>query len=215
MYRMKSFFLLLISCILFSSASKAQGLGKIYYGVRGSYSYVLAPYTIAKTEGTHGGDAGVMMKIPFDNRLFFTPQVDFNYRGMKAKTLVANEFSKITELQFRVMPLVQIEFTHPDKKENTVFLSTGPSLGFGLLGQQVKQNQNGDPVKRDLHYGFTRYGRYDAQWHLGLGYETTNGLRLLLNYSHGLGNMINTDGAGNLRYRTISAGIGYWFGKKN
>ncbi len=212
---MKSFFLLLISCTLFTSASKAQGLGKIYYGIKGNYSYVLAPYTLTKTEGTHGGDLGVMMKIPFDNRLFFTPQVDFNYRGMKAKTLVPNEFSKISELQFRVMPLVQIEFKHPDKKENTVFLSTGPSLGFGLLGQQTKQNQNGDPADRSLHYGFTRYGRYDAQWHLGLGYETTNGLRLLLNYSHGLGNMINTDGAGNLRYRVISAGIGYWFGKKN
>lgn len=211
---MKSFFLLLTFCTVISTVSKSQGLGKIYYGLRGSYSYIIAPFTLSKTEPTHGGDVGVMMKVPFDNRLYFTPQVDFNYRGMKAKTLVPNEYSKISELQFRVMPLVQIEFKHPDKNENTFFLSTGPSLGFGLLGKQVKQDGGGTPADRDLHYGFARYGRFDAQYHLGLGYETTNGLRLLLNYSHGLGNMINTDGAGNLRYRAISAGIGYWFGKK-
>ena len=211
---MKSFFLLLTFCTIITSVTKSQGLGKIYYGVRGSYGYVLSAYTVTKTEGTHGGNAGVMMKIPFDNRLFFNPQVDFNYRGMKAKSLVPNEFSKVTELQFRVMPLVQIDFKHPDKNENTLFISTGPSLGFGLLGKQVKQDQNGSPVDRDLHYGFTRYGQFDAEWHLGLGYETTNGLRLLLNYSHGLSNMINTNDAGNLRFRTISAGIGYWFGKK-
>nr|WP_294907415.1 porin family protein [uncultured Lacibacter sp.] len=211
---MKSLFILLTSCTLFISSVKAQGLGKIHYGLKGGYNYVIAAYTAAKTQGTHGGYLGVMMKVPFDNRLFFNPQIDFNYRGMKTTSLPPNEFSEVKELQLRVMPLVQIDFKHPDKNENTFFLSTGPSLGFGITGHQAKQDQNGNVTERSLHYGFQRYGQFDANWHLGLGYETTNGLRLLVDYTHGLGNMINTNFAGNLRYRTISAGVGYWFGKK-
>jgi hypothetical protein len=211
---MKSFFLLLSACTLFAATASSQSLGKIYYGIKGGYNYSLTTYTAAESEGAHGGYAGVMMKIPFDNRLFFAPQIDFNYRGMKAKTLPANELSKVTELQIRVMPVVQIDFKHPDKNENTMFVMIGPSLGFGVGGKQIKQDQNGTPVSGKLKYGFQDYGQYDASWHTGLGYETTNGLRLLLDYALGLSNMMNRDGGPNLKFHTISAGVGYWFGKK-
>ena len=211
---MKSFFLLLTASTLFVTSASSQSLGKIYYGLKGGYNYSFTSYTAAETEGAHGGYAGVMMKIPFDNRLFFVPQIDFNYRGMKAKTLPANELSKVTELQIRVMPVVQIDFKHPDKNENTLFVMIGPSLGFGVGGKQVKQDQNGTPISGKLKYGFQDYGKYDASWHTGLGYETTNGLRLLLDYAYGLSNMMNRDGGPSIRFHTVSAGVGYWFGKK-
>ncbi len=211
---MKSFFLLFTACILFAATTSSQTLGKIYYGMKGGYNYSLASYTAAETTGSHGGYAGIMMKIPFDNRLFFAPQIDFNYRGMKAKTLPANELSKVTELQIRVMPVVQIDFKHPDKNENTLFIMLGPSLGFGVAGNQIKQDQNGTPVEGKLKYGFQDYGQYDASWHTGLGYETSNGLRVLVEYALGLSNMMNRDGGPSIRFHTISAGVGYWFGKK-
>lgn len=211
---MRSLFLLLTACTLLTLSATSQTLGKIYYGIKGGYSYSLTNYTAADTEGAHGGYAGVMMKIPFDNRLFFAPQIDFSYRGMKATTLPANELSEVKELQLRVMPLVQIDFKHPDKNENTMFVMIGPSLGFGLRGNQVKQDQNATPIKGKLKYGFQDYGQFDASWHTGLGYETTNGLRLIVDYALGLSNMMNRDGGPSIRFHTISAGVGYWFGRK-
>jgi hypothetical protein len=211
---MRSVFLMFIVGTFFQLHISAQGLGKILYGVKGGYNYISSVYSAAKTTGTHGGYAGVMMKIPFDNRLFFAPQIDFNFRGMKTNAFPPNQFSKVTELQVRVMPLVQIEFKHPDKNENTLFLSLGPSIGFGIVGTQTKQDANGVPIEGKLKYGFQQYGQYDASWHTGLGYETNNGLRLLLDYGFGLSSMVNTNYGPLLKYRTISIGAGYWFGKK-
>lgn len=211
---MKSFLLTTAICLFLSAASFSQTLGKIEYGIKVGYSHVFSKFSAAKTNGFSGGYAGVMMKIPFDNRLFFTPQIDFNYRGMKTNALPLNSYSKLNEVQFRLMPVVQIDFKHPSKNENTMFVMTGPSLGFGLTGKQTKQDGAGVPANAKLKYGYQHYGMYDASWHAGLGYETTGGLRLLVDYTYGLGNMINTDDAPSLRYHTFSAGIGYWFGRK-
>ena len=211
---MKSLLLTATICLFLSAASTAQTLGKIEYGIKAGYNHVFSKFSAAKTTGFSGGYAGVQMKIPFDNRLFFTPQVDLNYRGMKTNALPAGTYSKISEVQLRLMPLLQIDFKHPDKKENSLFVMLGPSLGFGLAGNQTKQDGAGVPQEGKLKYGFQHYGQYDASWHTGLGFETTSGLRLLVDYTFVFGNMINTDDAPGLRYHTVSAGIGYWFGRK-
>ena len=210
---MKKLFSLLIVSILFISVGLTQDLGKIYYGVKGGYNYVLSMYSAAKTNAVHGGYAGFMMKVPFDNRLHFTPQIDINYRGMKTDTLPKSQWSKVTEFQVRIMPLLQIDFKRPKEKTNTMFVQFGPSLGFGMIGNQTKEDNAGTPTSGKLKYGFSDYGMFDASWHAGIGYETTGGLRLLVDYAYGLSNMINTDGGPKLKYHAFSAGIGYWFGK--
>lgn len=210
---MKKKLSLLIACTLLMSVGFAQDLGKIYYGVKAGYNYVLSAYSASKTNAVHGGYAGFMMKVPFDNRLHFAPQIDLSYRGMKADSLPKKEWSKVTELQVRLMSLLQIDFKHPDKKANTMFAQFGPSLGFGMKGKQVKQDEAGVPASGKLKYGFSDYGMFDASWHAGIGYESTGGFRLLVDYAYGLSNMINTDDGPKLKYHTISAGVGYWFGK--
>jgi Outer membrane protein beta-barrel domain len=214
---MKKFAFLFVASLLSAASIHAQDLGKVLFGVKGGYNFNLSSFTTNKTLKTkpvHGGHLGAMLKVPFENRLFFVPQIDASYRGMTTDSLQKNQFSKITEAQIRVMPLFQIEFTNPEKQANTFFLELGPSLGFGFWGKQTKQDAAGVPVKRSLKYGFADYGAFDASWHTALGYETTSGFRLKLEYVHGLSNMINTENGPTLKYMNISAGIGYWFGKK-
>jgi Outer membrane protein beta-barrel domain len=205
-------FLLCIAVFL-----KAQDMGHVVLGVKGGYNYSLSYFNTNKTlpvKPVHGGYVGAMLKIPFDNRLFFAPQIDVSYRGMKTDSLQKNQYSSISEFHLRIQPLLQLNFKKPESKSNTLFVHFGPSIGFGITGKQIKQDAANNPVSGTLKYGFTNYGRYDAHWHTGIGYETTGGLRLLLEYAHGLGNMINTDGGALLKYRNISLGIGYWLGKK-
>lgn len=209
--------ILLISLFCVNGLLKAQETEKILKGVKAGYNLTFSTYKSASkldTKPFHGGYLGAMMKIPFDNHLFFVPQVDFSYRGMATDSLKPNEFSSIKEVHLRVQPLLQIDFKHPKEHSNTFFLQFGPSIGFGMLGRQVKQDWGNVPADQKLKYGFQAYGKYDAHWHTGLGYENTSGLRVLLEYAHGLGNMINTDDGPSLKYRTVSLGIGYWFGKQ-
>jgi Outer membrane protein beta-barrel domain len=214
---MKKFFTVCIITALFSTPAAAQDLTDIKFGIKGGYHLSLSSFITNKklpVNPVHGGFAGVMMKIPFDNRLSFTPHVDFSYRGTETDSIQPNQFSSVKEFQMRIMPLLQIDFKHPDEKANTLFVHFGPSVEFGLNGKQVKQDGANTKVNADLKYGYQQYGRYDASWRTGIGYETTGGLRLLLEYAHGLGNMINTEGGGTIKYRNISFGIGYWLGKK-
>ncbi len=211
---MKHFILSLTAFITISSVLKAQDFTKIRLGVKTGYNYSMSKFVTNKelpTKAISGGYLGAMLKISFDGRLFFAPQIDFNYRGMQTDSLQPNQFSSVKELQVRVMPLLQIDFKHPDQKVNTLFVLFGPSLGFGATGKQIKQNGANVPVKANLKYGYQAYGMYDASWHTAFGYETTKGFRVLVEYVHGLGNMINTEDGPTLKYRGISAGIGYWF----
>lgn len=207
---MKQLLLLFVFVLLMNISLLAQDLGKIHMGFRAGYNYGLSVFKAPGKLGSnpvHGGYAGVQLKIPFDNHLFFAPQMDVNYRGMTLKTPVANEFSKVTEFQVRVAPLLQIDFAQPD--QNTFFLQFGPSIGFGLKGNQTKQDASNNPVKSQLRYGYQAYGRYDANAHIGFGYETAEGFRFMAEYIHGIGNMINTEFGPVLKYRTISLGIGF------
>lgn len=210
---MKKFFLLITAVTLFSTLCYAQDLGKVYFGIKGGYNYEMAGYSAAKTTPTHGGYAGIMLKVPFENRLHFVPQIDVNYRSMSARSLPPKTFSEISEWQCRVMPLLQIDFKKPDAHKNTCFVHFGPSLGFGITGQQTKQDENGVAATGKLKYGFMDYGQFDASAQFGFGYETAGGFRVLLDYTYGLSSMINTDDAPLLKFNAVNFSIGYWFRK--
>jgi hypothetical protein len=214
---MQKFLLTVICTTIISSLVNAQDLTDIKFGIKGGYQLNLSSFITTKkvsSKPVHGGYAGVMMKIPFDNRLSFAPHVDVAYRGAATDSIHPSNYSSVKEFQMRVMPLLQIDFKHPDEKANTLFVHFGPSVEFGLKGKQVLQDASNNKQKGDLRYGYQRYGRYDASWRTGIGYETTGGLRVLLEYAHGLGNMINTENGGTIKYRVVSLGVGYWLGKK-
>ncbi len=209
---MNKFFSLFFLVQFFTLTVWSQDLGKVLFGLKAGYNINNANYITNKTlpvKWAHGGYGGVMLKVPFDNHLFFAPQMDITYRAMITDSLQKNEYSQITEWHMRIAPLLQIDFTNPAKNTNTFFFQFGPSIGYGLTGNQVFQDAANVPVKKKLKYGFNAYGRYDANAHAALGYETKRGFRLMLEYVYGLGNMINTIDKGTLKYRTMSIGIGY------
>ncbi|HMO33742.1 MAG TPA: porin family protein [Lacibacter sp.] len=208
---------LLLLLLLCSAQLLAQDLGPTRLGLRGGYQAGFAAFKLPSSQATnlhHGGYAGIFLKIPFDNHLFFKPVMDVAYRGMDVKEPVANQFSRINELQWRVAPLLQIDFTYPATGKGTWFVHFGPSIGFGLSGQQTKQSGSNQPESRSLRYGYQAYGRYDASAHVGLGYEGAGGMQLHVDYNHGLSNMINTELGPSLKYRSVSLGLALSVGGK-
>jgi hypothetical protein len=210
---LKIFHVTIILCFLLNFAH-AQDLGKIEKGI--SFA-IQADGSIYQKESSYptkfqiGGHAGFMLKIPFDYHVFFVPQADLNFRKFQQKKPVSGEYYSIEEWQLRVAPMLQIDLNKP--QSNTLFFQFGPSIGFGLKGNQVRYN-NSQEEKRSLKYGYQYYGRYDASAHAIIGYEKSSGLRISAEYVHGLGNMINTEMGARMKYRTVAIEVGYILGRK-
>ncbi len=196
--------------------AKAQDFGKVEKGISLAFQNDGSMYEKGISYPTKlqlGGHAGFMLKIPFDYHVFFVPQADLNFRQFQQKKPVPNEYFSISEWQLRLAPMLQIDFSKAEM--NTFFLQFGPSFGYGLKGKQTSINNSGIEESRSLKYGYQAYGRYDVSAHAIFGYETTSGLRLAAEYVYGLGNMINTEMAARLKYRTIAIEFGYLLGRKS
>ena len=190
--------------------SDAQDLGPIRKGIHIAIQTDGSFYQTTETQPTKwnvGGHAGFFLKIPFDNRVFFVPQAELNYRRFQQKQKSSGELFLINEGQLRLSPTLQI-----DLKQNgntTIYFQFGPSIGFGLAGQQTTITNTGAEEKGKLRYGFQAYGRYDASAHAIIGLEKVRGFRFAAEYVYGLGNMINTELGPRLKYRTIALKVGY------
>jgi len=196
----------------------AQDLGMIQKGVTMAIQVDGSMYQNSnklKTQFQGGGHIGFLYKIPFDYHVFFVPQADLNYRRFSLKEKTVGEYYRIQEYQLRIAPLLEIDFKNPG--ENTIFIQFGPSIGYGITGKQTTYYSSGNLIleeKRTLKYGFQYYGRYDANAHLAVGYETVSGFRFLAEYVYGLSNMINTEMAARLKYRSFALEVGMLLGKK-
>jgi len=196
--------------IFFLHFSHAQDLGVIHKGINIAFQADGSFYQSSGTQPSSlqlGGHAGFFLKIPFDNRVYFIPQADLNYRRFQQKQKKPGEFYQIDEAQVRIAPMLCVDLKQI--KNKTLFFQFGPSIGFGLIGRQTKINTAGGEEKTSLRYGYQAYGRYDASAHAIIGVETGNGFRFSAEYIHGLGNMINTELGPLLKYRTFAVEIGY------
>ncbi|MEI9944524.1 MAG: porin family protein [Chitinophagaceae bacterium] len=181
-----------------------------------------AKYTITgikqPTSNKYGFQAGVGFKIPFENHLYFSPAAFYSLKGYKVKfnqrafppDLKAID-NDVTLHTFELAFLLQYDFS---MQANHFFLKLGPSLDFQLSGREKFNLENGNKVSRKMVFQYTDYGRYAANMLLHLGYETSNGLIISAQYSHGLASINNADGGPGIRHRVYGISIGKYIGKK-
>jgi hypothetical protein len=167
----------------------------------------------------YGFQAGAMLKIPFDNNLYFAPAFFYSLKGYKVKfnqqayppdtNAVDNNVTMHTaELAF----MLQYDL---NKAANHFFIKLGPSLDFQLFGKEKFRLENNTTVDQKIVFDFGKYGHFGASMQLQFGYETAGGFTIFGQYSHGLGSINNADGGPRIRYRVYNISIGkYLFRKK-
>ena len=144
-----------------------------------------------------GVNAGLQMKVPFENRLSFAPSIMYNLRGYKVKfdgsafppdsSAIDNNTSFHTiELAFLLQHDFRLEPGH-------FFIRFGPSLDFVLFGNEKFNTNTNGFVDRKMTFSFIEYGRYLASAILQFGFETKNGLFIYGHYNYGLTSMNNAD----------------------
>lgn len=165
-----------------------------------------------------GFNAGFMMKVPFDNNLFFAPQAFYSLKGYKVKfnqrafppdTLAIDNNTSIHT--FELAALLQYDFS----KHAGFFIRFGPSLDFQLFGNEKFHKTDNSTVDQKMKFDFVNYGRYGASMHLHLGYETKDGFVITAQYTHGMGSINNADYGPRIRHRVFGVTIGKYFKKKN
>ncbi|MES1198097.1 MAG: porin family protein, partial [Chitinophagaceae bacterium] len=148
-----------------------------------------------KNDSKIGFQAGIGLKIPFEGNLSFSPAAFYSMKGYK---VTFNQYAfppdvnakdnNTTIHTFELAILLQYDFNNePDH----FFIKGGPSLDFQLIGHETFNLLTGGSVDRDMKFSYGDYGHYSANMLAQFGYETSSGLIIFAQYSHGLASINN------------------------
>jgi hypothetical protein len=166
----------------------------------------------------YGFQAGVGLKAPFDEKLFFSPAIFYSMKGYKVNfnqysfppdTNATDNNTRIHTVE--IAALLQFVFSNaPDH----FFLKAGPSFDFQLSGQEKFNLRSGDYVSRKMKFSFGDYGFVGVNLLAQFGYETNNGFIVFAQYSFGLANISNADGGPQIRHRVFGISVGKYLHHK-
>lgn len=192
--------------------------GQLQIGILAGPQVTSARYSIMDTKQSidkkFGFQLGMNGKVPFDNNLYFAPQVYYSLKGYKAAftqhAYPPDATATDNNTTIHTLELAALLEVDLSKNPGHFFFRGGPSLDFQLFGKEKFNLLNGDFVDRKMKYGFTEYGRYAANAIAQLGYESSSGLTLFLSYSFGLTNISNVDDGPNIRHRVFGISVGQY-----
>ncbi len=181
-----------------------------------------AKYTVnskkQSTTNKYGIQFGTNLKIPFDNKLYFSPAIFYSLKGYKVKlnqpSILPDKLAidNITTIHtFELAALLQYDFSTRPKH---FFLKFGPSLDFQLSGKEKFNRSNNTRADQKMVFNFEKYGRYGANMLLQLGYENSKGFLISGQYTHGIGSINNADFGPRIWHRVFGISFGKYLGKK-
>lgn len=157
--------------------------------------------------------AGIGLKVPFDNQLYFAPTVFYSLKGYKVTLSDPAGLPDMMAINNEVtVHSVELGFMlHLDlsKSANHLFLRAGPSLDFALTGREKFDKNNGDKVNRPMKFGFGDYGHYLASGLVHLGYETP-AYYIMAQYQGTLGSISNLDDGPVIKHRILGLTAGFF-----
>ncbi len=165
-----------------------------------------------------GVNAGLQMKVPFENRLSFAPSVMYNLRGYKVKfeglSFPPDPSAIDNDTRFHTIELAFLLQHDFNLEPGHFFIRFGPSLDFALAGNEKFNTKMGTTVDRAMKFSFAEYGHYLASAIIQCGYEAKNGLFVYAHYNHSLISMNNADNGPRIGNRAAGISIGKYLKQK-
>ena len=208
-----------IAClVLFCFAIQANAQ-KVQAGFFAGPQATTANYKVAGKEQPtafkYGAQAGFLLKIPFESRLYFSPALYYSLKGYKVTlnnrsfppgTTAKNNDTRIHTVDFA--PLLQYDLS---ASPSHFFIRIGPALEFVLSGTEKFDQTIGNRIERKMKISYTDYGFATASAIGQAGYETANGYYVFGHYGHGLGSANNADNGPNIKHRMVGISLGKFF----
>lgn len=212
------FFLLSVFSTLVITSINAQVELNIFAGPQATTAYYKVKGAKQDTKFKYGFQAGAGLKVTFEDKLFFAPAVFYSLKGYKV-TFTRFAFPPGPEAAdnntslhtVELAALLQYDFS---RKPGHFYIKAGPSLDFQLKGKEKFNLITTGSVERDMPFSYGDYGHYSANLVTQLGYETSGGLVVFLQYSHGLGSINNADGGPSIQHRVYGLSIGKFLNRK-
>lgn len=210
--------LLCLALLFLPFLAKSQVNFGLFAGPQLSSAHYVIADEVQPTHLKAGFQTGLMMKVPFDNQLFFAPAAFYSLKGYKVSfrqpsyppdTAAVDNNTSVHTLEIAV--LLQYDFSiRPDH----FYLKSGISLDGQLFGNETYHLRNGKEVKQKMKFSFGEYGYAGSNFLVILGYENARGLTIFGQYSLGLGNLNNADGGPQIRHRVFGISVGQYFNRK-
>ncbi|HEY2720797.1 MAG TPA: porin family protein [Chitinophagaceae bacterium] len=204
---------------LYTITAQAQVSFGIFAGPHESSAIYSVKNTKQSTDYKFGFHIGAEFKIPFENKLSFSPAVSYRELGYKVvfntpsyppDLLAINNNTRFHEMDLDF--LLQYDF---GKKPGKFFLKAGPSLGLIVAGQEHFDLATGEHVDRPMKFSvLNSYGRYGAAVVVQLGFETTHGLVIQADFVQDLISMNNEEEGPSIRNRLLGITIGKYLKSK-
>ena len=204
--------------LLINTITGAQSQFSFFAGPQASTAHYAVQGEKQSTDYKIGFRIGIGWKIPFENHLYFAPEIFYSLKGYKVSFTQYAYPPDVTASDNNTMihcgelaALLQIDL---GKKTNHCFIKFGPSLDFQLFGNEKFHLLNNSYVSRQMKYGYAEYGHYAANAIGQFGYESANGFLISAQYSFGLTNLSNVDDGPSIRHRVIGISLGKYLQRK-
>ncbi len=181
-----------------------------------------ARYTILnqkqKNDLKYGFQAGVGLKIPFEEKLFFAPAFFYSMKGYKVGftefTFPPDSLAKDNNTTIHTVEFAALLQYDLGSGPGHAYIKAGPSLDFHLFGNETYNLKAGGSVSRKMIFSYGDYGHFSGNMLVQLGYETRNGILFFAQYTHGMASTSNADGGPKIRHRAYGISIGKFLNRK-
>jgi len=198
--------------------AKSQTEFNIFAGAQATTASYRISNVKQETKMKPGFQAGIGMKVPFENQLYFAPAVFYSMKGYKVTYNLFNPLPDVnakdnntTIHTFEMAALLQFNF---NTSPNHFFIKAGPGLDFQLMGNEKFNLSTGGSVDRKMKFSYGDYGHYSGNLHAQFGYETNSGLIIFAHYTHGLASLNNSDGGPHITHRIFGLSFGKYLNRK-
>ncbi|GAB4092178.1 porin family protein [Flaviaesturariibacter terrae] len=210
----------LFAALLVTAAASAQ---KTEFGFLAGPQYNTAHYTVRGKEqvttGKWGGHAGLIARIPFEGRLFFSPSLYYSLKGFSVLLTdtssnpgidaVANDIQLHT---FELSPLFTVYVGRAT--DRGPYVQFGPSLDMNLAGTENIRLNTGRSVSRSMKFDGANYSRLTPSLVFRFGVQTSKGLFINAHVLYGIGSLNNNDYGPSIRHSVYGLSIGKLFSRK-
>lgn len=202
---------LIAATLLISFEAYSQVEFNIFGGSQISTAHYKVNDSKQKTGNKIGFQAGIGMKVPFENNLYFAPAVSYSLKGYTVE-LDSRVFPPDPEALNNDVTLHTVDLTamfHIDlsTKPNHFFINFGPSMDLQLSGKENFKLLSGETINKKMRFSFGDYGRYSISAIGRFGYSYQSGLMIFTQYNMGLGSINNADNGPNILHRVLGVSV--------
>jgi len=207
MKKMNKKFLLILSLIAFSYATKAQ----IRFGIKGGGNLANGSVTIRGTSTDSkpviSFHVGAVLEAQLADRLYLEPNLLFSRKG--ASIDMTSTISQKVTYSYLELP-VNVVYEVIDY----LTIGGGPYLGYALGGKTtITDKTNNLEVSQDIKVEEGGMKRLDYGLNFTAGYEIIDGLTISANYSLGLVNIVDNNSS-TTKNNVIGISVTKFFGAR-